>query len=197
MAQTPPPVESRSAAPDIDVEECELHGEDIEEAIQTAAEVLGEELVTPAIRNRATTASVGFVPTRQPPQRVEEEAGRCLGKPASHARSTSHDCHIAPSLRIGTTDPSVTGRDPVELQRLYVDQSAMGHGVGATLMRASLDAARSAGHRTLWLGLWERNARAISFHERWQFETVGDHVFRLGRDHETDLIMARPVPGTV
>ena len=67
-------------------------------------------------------------------------------------------------LRTGTTDPSVTGPDPVELQRLYVDRSAIGHGVGAALMRASLDAARSAGHRTLWLGVWDRNARAISFY---------------------------------
>ena len=98
-------------------------------------------------------------------------------------------------LRTGTTDPSVTGPDPVELQRLYVDRSAMGHGVGAALMRASLDAAQSAGHRTLWLGVWERNVRAISFYRRWQFETVGDHVFRLGSDQQTDFIMARPVPG--
>lgn len=73
----------------------------------------------------------------------------------------------------------------------------MGQGVGAALMRASLDAARSAGRRTLWLGVWERNARAISFDERLQFETVGEDVFRLGSDHQTDLIMARPVPGAV
>ncbi|MBK7793637.1 MAG: GNAT family N-acetyltransferase [Betaproteobacteria bacterium] len=98
-------------------------------------------------------------------------------------------------LRTGTTDPSVTGRDPIELQRLYVDRNAMGHGVGAALMRASLDVARSAGHRTLWLGVWERNARAISFYEQWQFERVGCHEFRLGSDHQTDLILARPVPG--
>jgi ribosomal protein S18 acetylase RimI-like enzyme len=98
-------------------------------------------------------------------------------------------------LRTGTTDPSVTGLDPVELQRLYVDQSAIRRGVGAALMRASLDAARSAGYRTLWLGVWERNARAISFYKRWQFETVGDHEFRLGADDQTDLIMARPVVG--
>ena len=98
-------------------------------------------------------------------------------------------------LRTGTTDPSVTGPDPVELQRLYVDQRAIGHGVGAALMRASLEAARSAGHRTLWLGVWDRNAPAISFYQRWWFETVGDHEFRLGSDRQTDLIMARPVPG--
>jgi len=96
-------------------------------------------------------------------------------------------------LRTGTTDPSVTGPDPVELERLYVDRNAIGHGVGAALMRASLGAARSAGHRTLWLGVWERNIRAISFYAKWGFETVGDHVFRLGADAQRDLIMERSV----
>lgn len=96
-------------------------------------------------------------------------------------------------LRTGTTEPSVTGSAPVELQRLYVDRSAIGHGVGAALMRASVEAAREAGHRTLWLGVWERNVRAIAFYEKWGFEAVGDHVFRLGSDKQRDLIMERPV----
>ena len=100
-------------------------------------------------------------------------------------------------LRTGTTDPSVTGPDPVELERLYVGQNAIGHGVGAALMRASLEVARSAGYQTLWLGVWERNARAISFYERWGFEAVGDHVFQLGSDDQRDLVMERPVPGAV
>jgi ribosomal protein S18 acetylase RimI-like enzyme len=100
-------------------------------------------------------------------------------------------------LRTGTPDPSVSGPDPVELERLYVDRIAIGHGVGAALMRASFDAARSAGHRTLWLGVWERNARAISFYVKWGFDTVGDHVFRLGSDDQRDLVMERPVPSAV
>jgi len=98
-------------------------------------------------------------------------------------------------LRTGTTDPRVNGPDPVELERLYVDRSVIGHGVGAALMRASLGAARSAGQRTLWLGVWQRNTRAISFYERCGFETVGDHVFRLGSEAQRDLIMERSVPG--
>lgn len=100
-------------------------------------------------------------------------------------------------LRTGTPDRSVIGPDPVELQRLYLDRSAIGRGIGAALMRASLEMARSAGHRTLWLGVWERNAQAISFYEKWQFETVGHHVFRLGSDVQRDLIMERPVWGAV
>jgi GNAT superfamily N-acetyltransferase len=100
-------------------------------------------------------------------------------------------------LRTGTTDPNVTRSDPVEFQRLYLDRSVIGHGIGAALMRASLDAARSAGRRTLWLEACERNTRTFSFCERWQLETVGNHEFQLGSDHQTDLIMARPVPGAV
>jgi ribosomal protein S18 acetylase RimI-like enzyme len=96
-------------------------------------------------------------------------------------------------LRRGEPDPSVTGPDPIELHRLYVDRSATGSGVGAALMRASLEAARRGGRKTLWLGVWEKNLRAIEFYERWGFETAGEHVFRLGSDDQTDLIMQRAV----
>ncbi|MGB3615196.1 MAG: GNAT family N-acetyltransferase [Elainellaceae cyanobacterium] len=96
-------------------------------------------------------------------------------------------------LRTGRTDPSVTGPDPIELERLYVDQSMIGCGVGATLMRASLNAARLAGYRTLWLGVWEHNERAIAFYQRWGFTTSGRYVFVLGSDRQTDFIMERPV----
>jgi ribosomal protein S18 acetylase RimI-like enzyme len=85
-------------------------------------------------------------------------------------------------IRTGTSDPSVKGPNPVELERLYVDRRAIGQGVGAALIRAAFAQARHAGHRTMWLGVWERNARAIAFYGRWGFETVGDHVFRLGSD---------------
>jgi ribosomal protein S18 acetylase RimI-like enzyme len=98
-------------------------------------------------------------------------------------------------LRTGTSEAGVKGPNPVELHRIYVDKSAIGSGVGAALMQASLDAARRSGHKTLWLGVWERNERAISFYRRWGFEVVGRHVFRLGSDDQTDLIMERAVNG--
>lgn len=99
-------------------------------------------------------------------------------------------------LRTGRADANVQGPAPIELERLYVARSAIGRGIGAALMRACLDTARQAGHGTLWLGVWEQNARAIAFYERWGFEVVGDHVFRLGADEQTDLIMERAVDAT-
>jgi diamine N-acetyltransferase len=96
-------------------------------------------------------------------------------------------------LRSGPADESVAGPDPLEIERLYVDPAAIGRGIGAALMRACLTEAAAHQCRTIWLGVWVRNARAISFYERWGFRTVGSHVFRLGADEQTDLIMERPV----
>lgn len=95
-------------------------------------------------------------------------------------------------LRRGPVDPSVTAPAPIELERLYVDRATLGHGVGAALMRHCLDEAHRSGCATVWLGVWERNARAIAFYERWGFRTVGDHIFQLGSDAQRDLIMVRP-----
>ena len=96
-------------------------------------------------------------------------------------------------LRASSSDPSVTGPDPIELERIYVDRRVLGQGVGAVLMQRCLDDARAMGRRTVWLGVWERNARAIAFYERWGFRIVGDHIFQLGADAQRDLIMERHV----
>ena len=97
-------------------------------------------------------------------------------------------------LRTGTADASVSGPEPLELHRLYVARDVLGQGVGAALMQASLERARATGRKTLWLGVWEHNDRALSFYRKWGFEVVGGRIFRLGSDEQTDFIMPRPVP---
>ena len=58
-------------------------------------------------------------------------------------------------------------------------------------MAAAVEAARAAGARTLWLGVWERNARAIAFYRKSGFDEVGTQTFVLGADHQRDLVLAR------
>jgi ribosomal protein S18 acetylase RimI-like enzyme len=41
----------------------------------------------------------------------------------------------------------------------------------------------------MWLGVWEHNPRAIAFYHKHGFVDVGDHVFLLGEDPQTDIIM--------
>lgn len=90
-------------------------------------------------------------------------------------------------------DPSVTGPKPIEILRLYVDSRWQGKGLGAALMERSLQIAREERFNTIWLGVWERNFRAQAFYKKYGFATVGKHIFRLGTDDQTDLIMARTI----
>jgi len=94
-------------------------------------------------------------------------------------------------LRAGPVPEAITGENPIELVRLYVSQDAIGTGVGAALIMDCLSESRRLGHKTIWLGVWERNHRAQVFYRKWGFAEVGTHVFELGEDRQTDLLMQR------
>jgi len=89
--------------------------------------------------------------------------------------------------------PGVAGSRSIEIVRIYASPSWIGHGVGATLMDACLREAALRGCDTVWLGVWERNERAIAFYANWGFVPIGSHPFLLGTDLQTDVLMARPV----
>jgi ribosomal protein S18 acetylase RimI-like enzyme len=96
-------------------------------------------------------------------------------------------------LHDGEPEKGVAGGNPIELVRLYVSREWLGRGLGEQLMRACLDEAQQAGHDSIWLGVWERNARAQAFYRKWNFRTVGEHMFQLGSDLQRDLVMERPL----
>jgi ribosomal protein S18 acetylase RimI-like enzyme len=87
--------------------------------------------------------------------------------------------------------PGVSGQNPIELSRLYVDKNYLGSGVGNDLMQACLNEARSLGHRTIYLGVWEHNYRAQAFYFRWNFRVVGNQIFQMGSDAQMDWLMER------
>ena len=97
-------------------------------------------------------------------------------------------------IRGGTAPPCVTGARPLELRRFYVDRPWQGRGVARALMDAVREAAARRGGDTLWLGAWERNARARAFYAKCGFVDVGSQPFVLGRDRQTDRILTRPLP---
>ncbi|CAN8100620.1 unnamed protein product [Discula destructiva] len=81
---------------------------------------------------------------------------------------------------------------PVELQRLYVGTEAHGRGVGKALMRAAEAVARDEmGYETMWLGVWEGNEVAKGLYGKLGFERVGEHVFDVGGDLQTDWILVK------
>lgn len=96
-------------------------------------------------------------------------------------------------LRPAQAAACVKSARPAELHRIYVVSQWHGRGVANDLMRAVYAAAARAGSDCIWLGVWERNPRAIAFYRKCGFSVVGDHPFDLGQDRQRDLILAAPV----
>ena len=90
----------------------------------------------------------------------------------------------------------VIGERPVELHRFYVLRSQHGTGLGGSLMQAARTAAQELGGHRMWLGVWERNARALAFYRKAGFVEVGNHVFMVGSDPQTDLVLVSPLLAT-
>jgi len=81
--------------------------------------------------------------------------------------------------------------NPIEIERLYVSKEYHGQKVGAMLMRHCIDYAMDNGHDVVWLGVWEHNQKAIDFYTRWGFTLFGSHIFMLGPDAQTDVLMKK------
>lgn len=92
-------------------------------------------------------------------------------------------------VRRNQPPPSVTHAAPIELHRFYVDHKAHGTGLAATLIAEARSAAIELGGRHLWLGVWERNARAIAFYGKSGFIDVGSTLYLVGTDRQTDRVM--------
>ncbi|AMW06183.1 GNAT family N-acetyltransferase [Gemmatimonas phototrophica] len=93
----------------------------------------------------------------------------------------------------GSGNEQVTAGHPVELERFYVDGAWHGRGVAAPLMAAVREVALEWGGDALWLGVWERNPKAIRFYEKQGFERVGAQTFTLGADVQRDAVMRAPL----
>ena len=79
----------------------------------------------------------------------------------------------------------------LEIARIYAVQKSIGKGVGRALMQHCIEIARQRNFRIIWLGVWEKNQKAITFYSKWGFEKFGDHMFMLGNDPQTDWLMKK------
>lgn len=94
-------------------------------------------------------------------------------------------------LRQGQCPECVTAKSAGEIQRLYVDKLWHGKGLAQSLMVESINKLTRKNNDVVWLGVWEHNPRAIAFYKKFNFQPVGKHIFKLGGDPQTDIIMMR------
>lgn len=96
-------------------------------------------------------------------------------------------------LRDEPVPACVTQPLPLKLWRLYLGAGFIGRGLGAGLMAAVHAEARRRGARTLWLGVYDRNVRAVRFYERFGFVQVGGQEFLFGGQIYIDPVYAAAV----
>lgn len=93
-------------------------------------------------------------------------------------------------LRWSSAPSCISSENAGEIQRLYVRSEWHGKGVAQDLMHASLAEMATHGSGLVWLGVWEKNPRAISFYRKFGFVEAGEHIFPLGTDAQRDVVMA-------
>ena len=83
----------------------------------------------------------------------------------------------------------VDSQRSVEIWRFYVRRAWHGLGVARELMAETLRWAQAQRADIVWLGVWERNPRAIAFYRKAGFEARGHKLFQVGSDPQRDIVM--------
>src|SRR5579875_463310 len=88
--------------------------------------------------------------------------------------------------------PKALGNIPaLEIARRYAATNYIGKGAGKLMMQTSIDIAGEKGKKAVWLGVWEKNLRAIGFYQQWGFVKFGEQDFLLGNDLQCDWLMKK------
>ena len=77
----------------------------------------------------------------------------------------------------------------LEIERIYVLSRFQGKKFGQALFEKALEVAKQKNVKYVWLGVWEKNERAIQFYQKNGFKSFDKHVFLLGDDKQIDILM--------
>ncbi|PST81981.1 GNAT family N-acetyltransferase [Pedobacter yulinensis] len=94
-------------------------------------------------------------------------------------------------LNLGEAQTELKEQYALEIERIYVAAAYQGRSLASRLMDHTLKIAAHIRPEFVWLGVWEHNARAIRFYEKNGFSTFDRHVFMLGKQQQTDLMMKK------
>ena len=122
-------------------------------------------------------------------KRLKEE----LSNPSSRFYFAAFDDRVVGYLKInfGQAQTEFKNNDWFEIERIYVVREFWGKSVGQALLDFALTLASEQKISCAWLGVWEKNYRAIRFYEKNGFRPFGKHIFQVGNDPQWDLLMKK------
>lgn len=92
-------------------------------------------------------------------------------------------------LNFGQSQTELQDDKALEIERIYVLKDFHGKSVGQLLYDKAMQIARQKCADYVWLGVWEENPRAINFYKKNGFVEFDKHVFKLGNEEQTDIMM--------
>lgn len=92
-------------------------------------------------------------------------------------------------LNFGEEQTELKDKNGLEIERIYVLKEFHGSKIGQLLYAKALEVAKKQDLNYLWLGVWEENYRALNFYKKNGFVEFDKHIFKLGNDEQTDLLM--------
>ena len=92
-------------------------------------------------------------------------------------------------LNFGQSQTELKDNRALEIERIYVLKEFHGKKVGQILYEKAIQIAKQTNAAYVWLGVWEENPRAINFYKKNGFVEFDKHIFKLGDDEQTDIMM--------
>jgi ribosomal protein S18 acetylase RimI-like enzyme len=92
-------------------------------------------------------------------------------------------------LNKGGSQTELKDNNALEIERIYVLKDFHGKKIGQLLFDKAIEVAKAKHVAYVWLGVWEENKRALQFYTKNGFVEFDQHVFVLGDEAQTDIMM--------
>jgi len=94
-------------------------------------------------------------------------------------------------LKINTGEAQTENRhnEALEIERIYVVSNYQGSNIGQLLFNKAIEIAKKQRIKNIWLGVWEKNQKAINFYLKNGLVEFDKHKFKFGQDEAINLMM--------
>jgi diamine N-acetyltransferase len=94
-------------------------------------------------------------------------------------------------LREGKRIECMKGKNAIEIQRIYVIEPMKGKKIGKALIEKCCEIGREKRHKTIWLGVWDKNIAAQKFYEKFGMTNIGITDFTDGKNDFINFVFAK------
>ena len=77
----------------------------------------------------------------------------------------------------------------LEIDGVYILKDYQGKGLGKEFLNQIIKIAKNDSKEFIWIGICEKNIKAISFYKRNGFKEIGKHSFKVGEELQSKFIM--------